>query len=242
MRPTVLLFDIDGTLISSGGAGRRAMEGAFVRRFDRADACSRINFGGMTDRAIARAGLEAIGARCDDAAIEALLSTYLEILHEQLAPRAAAAIERESAPSSSPWRIHEGIHAALDAAEKKAATAIGLGTGNVRRGAELKLGHVDLFHRFSFGGFGCDHESRPDLLRIGAERGAKQLGAALAECRVVVIGDTPKDIAAAKASGAESLAVATGGFTIDVLRENDPTYAFPSLGSPGALAALLGED
>lgn len=225
MKPTVLLFDIDGTLIDSGGAGRRAIERAFARRHGRPDACSHLQFGGMTDRAIARAGLAGVGVDPSPAAIDDLLAAYLVALAEEL-------------PTSSAI-VHAGIHDALDAASARGA-AIGLGTGNLRDGARIKLSRVDLFERFAFGGFGSDHESRDELLRIGAERGALALGVAIAECRVVVIGDTPKDIAAAQAIGAESLAVATGAFDTAALAACGATFTFRDLRDEGALSALLG--
>jgi phosphoglycolate phosphatase len=224
MRPTVLLFDIDGTLLDSGGAGRRAIERAFERRHARRDACAHLSFGGMTDRAIARAGLTAAGVEPTPAAIDDLLAAYLEALAEEV--HASRAI------------VHPGVEAALDASAA-AGAAIGLGTGNVRAGARLKLARVGLHERFAFGGFGCDGEARDALLRVGAERGARALGAPVGECRVVVIGDTPKDVAAAHAIGAESFAVATGPFSSEALAACAPTRVLRDLGEDGALAALL---
>ncbi len=225
MIPTILLFDIDGTLLDTGGAGRRSIERAFAERHGRRDACAHISFGGMTDRAIARAGLAAIGVEPTPAAIDALLAVYLEVLADELL--------------ASQARVHAGIGAALDAAEGSGA-AVGLGTGNLRAGAQLKLSRVGLHERFAFGGFGCDDEARDALLRVGAERGAGAIGAPLAACRVVVIGDTPKDVAAAQAIGAECLAVATGSFSTEALSACGSTWAFRDLAEEGALAALLG--
>jgi phosphoglycolate phosphatase len=223
--PTVLLFDIDGTLMDTGGAGRRSVERAFAARHGRRDACAALQFGGMTDRAIARAGLTAIGVDPTPEAIAAVLAAYLEALaSEILASRA---------------RVHAGIEAALDAAVA-AGAAVGLGTGNLEDGARIKLGRVGLAHRFAFGGFGSDHEGRGDLLRTGAERGALALGVPLAQCRVVVIGDTPRDVAAAQAIGAECLAVATGSFAAAELCAHGPTWVFRDLCADGALQALLG--
>src|SRR6185312_16357516 len=158
MRPTILLFDIDGTLLDTGGAGRRSMERAFADRHARRDACAGISFGGMTDRAIARAGLAAIGVEPTPAAIDDLIAAYLAVLAEELAASSAV--------------VHAGIEPALDAAAA-AGAAVGLGTGNVRAGARLKLARVGLHERFAFGGFGCDDEARDALLRVGAERGAR---------------------------------------------------------------------
>jgi len=182
----------------------------------------------MTDRAIVRKGLEAIGRETSEAAIDAALDGYLEILEQEIA-------------SADGYRLHDGMLAALDAARTRQATAIGLGTGNVERGAYLKLRRAGVEDRFAFGGFGSDHEDRAELIRIGAERGAKQLGMNVSHCRVVVIGDTPKDVAAAAANGAESIGVATGPFGAEALRECGATAVFPDLAAPGALARLLGD-
>jgi phosphoglycolate phosphatase-like HAD superfamily hydrolase len=225
MRPTVLLFDIDGTLMDSGGAGRRSIERAFARRHGRPDACAAIRFGGMTDRAIARAGLAAIGLDPTPEAIDDLLAAYLAALAETL-------------PTSTAL-VYPGVEAALDAAAA-AGAAVGLGTGNLHDGARLKLSRVGLFERFSFGGFGSDHEHRATLLAVGARRGGAALGAPVEEVRVVVIGDTPKDVAAALEIGAECLAVATGTFSAEELAASGPTHVFRDLAEEGALRALLG--
>ncbi|AUX45069.1 haloacid dehalogenase [Sorangium cellulosum] len=224
---TVLLFDIDGTLLSTGGAGRRAMERAFERFAGRRDACEAFSFAGMTDRAIIRAGFEALGREVTEAAIDALLAIYVELLAEEMSGTGEA-------------RVHRGVLEALDAAARRSGCAIGLGTGNVRVGAQAKLTRVGIYDRFAFGGFGCDHERRDELLRIGAARGAATLGALPEACRVVVIGDTPKDIAAAQAIGAESIAVATGTYDTAALAACGPTHCFSDLGAKGVLEALLG--
>jgi len=227
MRPTILLFDIDGTLISSAGVGRRSIVGAFVERHRRDDACG-FPFDGMTDRQIARRGLEAIGAMVTEEAMDDVLATYLEILRHEV-----------SKSDATTYRLHEGVVEAIGAAEER-GHAIGLGTGNVLEGARIKLGHFGVFERFSFGGFGSDAEDRTELIRRGAERGAAHAGAPLAACRVVVIGDTPKDVAAARGIGAESVGVGTGRYTKEALLDCGATHAFDSLASPGALAAVLG--
>lgn len=228
-RPTVLLFDIDGTLVTTGGVGRRAIERAFERAHGRADACSLIRFDGMTDRSITRLGLTAIGVTPTDEAIANLLAIYLGELKAELA-----------LATPEIYRVHVGVPEALAAARQR-GMRIGLGTGNLEDGARLKLERVGLYHHFGFGGFGSDHELRVELIRVGAERGARQLGLPLEACRVVVIGDTPKDVDAARGIGAESLGVGTASFTAQQLLEHGATYAFDSLQSPGALAALLGD-
>lgn len=227
LRPTVLLFDIDGTLITTGGAGRRAMDRAFQKRHGRKDACS-FPLDGMTDRMIIRAGLEAVGAEPTPEEIDAVIKTYVEILEEEVR---AADMRR--------YIVHPGMHEALDRALQDARFAVGLGTGNVREGARVKLSRVGIHDRFSFGGFGCDADARADLIRIGAERGAAKLGVPLTECRVVIIGDTPKDVAAAKAIGAETVGVGTGAYTAEQLIEVGAEAAFRDLLEAGAIERVL---
>lgn len=229
MRPTVLLFDIDGTLVTTGGVGRRAIERAFFVRFGRTDACASFRFDGMTDRAIVRGGLKALGVPDTQEEIDRLLEVYVAVLQEEVA-----------AADPARYRVHPGMQQALDLAAARQGMAIGLGTGNIREGAVIKLRRVGIDERFAFGGFGCDHEDRAELIRTGALRGAGRLGARLADCRVVIIGDTPKDVAAAQAIGAESLGVGTGSFTPAQLLAAGATFAFSDLAAEGAIEALLG--
>ena len=118
--------------------------------------------------------------------------------------------------------------------------ALGLGTGNMREGARIKLGHAGIYHRFSFGGFGDDSIDRPEILAAGAQRGAAHLGLPLPACRVVVVGDTPKDVAAAQAIGAECIAVATGMHSVAELEAHRPTLACQDLNDQRADAVLFG--
>ncbi|MGZ3444594.1 MAG: HAD family hydrolase [Myxococcaceae bacterium] len=230
MRPTVLLFDVDGTLVTTGGVGRRALEVAFERSYGHRDACRSFRLDGMTDRAIVRAGLRAIDVPPTEACIDQVLVDYLRVLAEEVA----------AAPDAT-YRVHAGMAETLDAAHALPHAAVGLGTGNIREGARIKLERVGFYHRFAFGGFGCDAEDRTALIRRGAERGAAMLGASVAECRVVVIGDTPKDVAAAQAIGAESVGVGTGSFSAEQLLASGATRAFGDLAAPGALEAVLGD-
>jgi phosphoglycolate phosphatase len=229
VRPTVFLWDIDGTLISTAGAGRRALVDTFQRRFGRGDVLG-FPFDGMTDPTILGQGLAALGMDADQIARElpATLAAYVEVLTE------ICARARE-------FRIHAGIEAALQATSARPGVATGLGTGNIEIGARLKLEPVGLYRHFQFGGYGSDHPQRPELLAIGADRGAARLGVPRSACRVVIIGDTPKDIAAAQAIGAECVAVATGSFSVPALRDHGATHAFANLADPAAIPALLGE-
>jgi phosphoglycolate phosphatase-like HAD superfamily hydrolase len=224
MKPTVLLFDIDGTLLDTGGAGRRAILRALA--LVGIDTSPDFSFAGMTDRAIVRRFLVETGRTATEAAIDAVIAGYLEVLGDEVA-------------SSQRYRLHDGMLEAIDAADGRAGVALGLGTGNVERGARIKLGRAGVAHRFAFGGFGCDAEDRAELLEVGARRGAARLGVARGACRVVVVGDTPKDVAAAHAIGAEALAVATGSFDVASLRACNARWVFPSIAHPEAVNALL---
>jgi len=225
MKPTVLLFDIDGTLLHGGGSGRRAVERVFGERFARREVFDAVRFHGMTDRAIVRGGLVRAGLPADEAAIDALCAAYLAALAEEV-------------PRAEGFRVMPGAAALLDALDGRPGVAVGLGTGNLREGARIKLEHARLYHHFAFGGFGCDAEDRAELIRIGAERGARHVGRDLADCRVIVIGDTPKDVAAAQAIGARSLTVETSGFSAADLLAAGATWAFADLTAAGVLPAL----
>ena len=228
MVPTIFLWDVDGTLVSTAGAGRRAIELTFRRRYGRPDVVN-FPFDGMTDPNIIGQGLAALGMTAEAAARELpeILPEYLVILAEVCA-------------AATNFRVHSGIEAALALCRDRPGFAVGLGTGNVEAGAHLKLARVDLSRHFAFGGFGSDHADRAELLAIGARRGRARLGIGEGRCRVVVIGDTPKDIAAARAIGAESIAVATGSYSVEDLRGQGATHAVPDLADPAATRALLG--
>jgi phosphoglycolate phosphatase-like HAD superfamily hydrolase len=227
MRPAVFLFDIDGTLLSTGGAGRRSMVGAFRALYDGAGASAlEFSFAGMTDHAIVRAGLLGVGVEPTRENIERVLETYLARLKGEVL-------------RSDEYRVHAGVTPVLEWLPSRTNTAIGLGTGNIRAGAYAKLQRGALDSRFAFGGFGCDAENRAELLRVGAERGAAHLGTALSECRVVVIGDTPKDVAAAIAIDAVCIGVGTGGFEPQTLAELGAFAAFATLEDAEVQNALL---
>ncbi|WNG28145.1 HAD hydrolase-like protein [Cystobacter fuscus] len=228
MRPTVLLFDIDGTLITSGGSGRRSLELAFHALYQRRDACDSFSLSGMTDQAIVRKALTAIGVEATPEAISAVIDSYLQHLVEQV----LRVDDRD-------YRLHPGMREAVDAALSRPGVAVGLGTGNVREGARIKLSRVGIHDRFSFGGFGCDHENRVELIRHGARSGATRLGVPLEECRVVVIGDTPKDVDAAKGIGARCIGVGTGNFSPEALLAAGADHAYADFTAREALSTLL---
>jgi len=224
MTPTILLFDIDGTLVTGDGAGRRALQRVFDRRYGRPDALERIVFHGATDRAIMREALAALGVAHDDAHVDAVLAEYVEVLPSLVGPAG--------------YRAQRGVVALLEALVGRPGLVLGLGTGNIEPGARVKLTPPDLNRFFPFGGFGSDAEDRAELLAIGAERGAAALGVPRDACRVCVIGDTLRDVQAAHAIGATCVAVATGGNTVDELRASGAEVVVAHLDDPAVLPAL----
>jgi len=223
--PVVLLFDVDGTLVDSGGAGRRAMVQAFERTCSAPRVLETFSFAGMTDRGIARRGLELADMTPSEPLIDQLLAAYLEGLDAEVA-------------ASKTFRIHEGARRTVMQMQSTPGVALGLGTGNIRLGARAKLHRAHLFDRFSFGGYGCDAEARSDLLRIGARRGAAHLGVALDECDVVVLGDTPRDVIAAHDIGARCVAVTTGPYDAIALGEAGADLVVASLDDSAAVDAM----
>jgi phosphoglycolate phosphatase len=212
--------------LHAGGAGRRAIARVFREHFGRHEVFDDVRFHGMTDRGIVRGGLERLGLAADAATIDAICATYLAALAAEM-------------PRSEGFRVYPGVREVLAALAGRDGLAVGLGTGNLREGARIKLEHAALDQHFAFGGFGCDHEHRPTLVRIGAERGAARLGVPLAACRVVVIGDTPRDVEAALAIGADAVAVETSGVPASDLEAAGATRVFPDLTAPDVLRALV---
>jgi phosphoglycolate phosphatase len=226
-KPTVYLFDIDGTLITAGGAGRCAIVRSFKRTLGLEELSLGFSFAGMTDRLIIRSGLQELGLPVTDTSIDTILANYLEFLQGEVA-------------QAERYFIHPGVREVLDMLHGKADVALGLGTGNVEAGARMKLKRGALNSYFDFGGFGCDAEARNELILCGAKRGAKRLGRELDACRTLVIGDTPRDIEAARAIGGECIAVATGGASYESLAACEPDWLFTDLTQDGAIEALLG--
>jgi phosphoglycolate phosphatase-like HAD superfamily hydrolase len=217
MQPQVLLFDIDGTLLKAKGAGRRALNRAFEYCLGAPGAIDHVDLQGMTDPLIVKAGLSHVGEPEDAQTIAKLLSQYLLYLEEELSDETSTVI------------LPGVVELLTWLSVSTAPIAIGLGTGNIEAGAKAKLGRVGLNSYFAFGGYGSDHELRSEVLRIGAERGARLLGRSLQQCRTLVIGDTFRDIDAARAIGAECLAVATGGCNADELRQHGATLTTRTL-------------
>jgi phosphoglycolate phosphatase-like HAD superfamily hydrolase len=195
---TIVLWDIDNTLLYTGGAGSIGMTRAFRDLYGVDDGFGRIEFSGRSDAAIFADAARAHGVAEDRLAAEQrrFLDAYIPHLHRALS-------------EVTTGRLMPGIVDVLDALDRRDDVVQGLGTGNFRRGGELKLRHFEIARYFPgcVGGFGEDSEHRADVIGAGIER--LRNGDAAAS-RIVVIGDTPHDVSAAKANGAFALAVATG--------------------------------
>jgi len=204
------------------------MERAFESICGSKEACPTFSFGGRTDKGIVGNGLHQAGIHPSDEALEKFFEVYHRFLREEI-------------PLSTTRKALPGCLDLIKVVSKYEDTALGLGTGNTREGAYIKLGAVGLDSYFSFGGFGCDHADRGEIIKLGIKRGAQRLGLTPSQVRAVVIGDTPRDISAAQQSGAESIAVATGEYSMTQLSEHSPTEVFPDLEHPEVLRALFGQ-
>jgi len=215
----LVLFDIDGTLLNSGGMGRAAMQRALGLVFGSPGNPS-YRYDGKTDKQIVRdvMRLEGHSDTHIDARMERLIGLYLDGL-------------REGAKSGKfNVRALEGVVPLLDALDKRKDVVLGLLTGNVEPGARIKLTAAGIDpDRFRVNAFGSDHEHRPELPAIAQRRAGETLGLDIAGDRVVVIGDTPADIECGRSLGARAIGVASGHYTEEQLKAHNPYAVFPSL-------------
>jgi len=201
----LLLFDIDGTLILTGGAGIRALNRAFCQLVGTVNVMDSIRPGGKTDLAIIREIFVTQGEPHPslDSLIQ-VLDLYVKFLPDEV-------------DQSHNYRVLPGILRFLEDFHQRADLAIGLATGNVERGARIKLERGNLNRYFPFGGFGSDAESRTELVRCAAEKGATHAGQAVDPREVFVIGDTPRDIDAGREAGFRTVGVATSEYSKEAL-------------------------
>ncbi|MBS0632376.1 MAG: haloacid dehalogenase-like hydrolase [Verrucomicrobia bacterium] len=209
---TLLLWDIDATLIVSGGAGERALVTALQRHAGLTGNLEGVELAGRTDPLIARHFLAKYGQPSTPADVARFLTHYLAALPGEL-PHPQA-------------RVLPGVRELLADLATRPGIAQGLLTGNSRRGAELKLTHHGLWHHFPFGAFSDDSETRNDLGPHALRRAQAHHGVPFAPDRVYVIGDTPHDIACGQAIGARTIGVATGHFTTANLAAHGATHVF----------------
>jgi len=222
---TVCLFDIDGTLLSSGGAGQFAMEQALAEVFGVTGPYHDIPAAGRTDRAITRDLFDFHQLAVSEDQWNVFLDEYLKQLPMALTEKSGC--------------ILPGVSELLRKLSTRDDVVLGLLTGNLERGARVKLEHYDLFHYFQFGGYGDDHAHRDDVARLAHAAADRHLDGALQSDRVWVIGDTPADVQCGRAIGAKILAVATGIHSYDVLASTQPDQLRADLGTHDEVFDIL---
>jgi phosphoglycolate phosphatase-like HAD superfamily hydrolase len=212
----LVLFDIDGTLIHTDGAGIRAFAKVFEMQFKAPNATKGVRFAGRTDTSLAREIFRLHG-------IEPTKDNFAIFFEQYAFWLAHLLLESKGDIYPGVWRFIYELQRMPE------PPLIGLLTGNIRLGAEIKLRHFNLWEFFTTGAFGDDHEDRREIAAIAWERGMRVANRKIAGDEVLVIGDTPRDIDCGKAIGAKVLAVATGDSTLAELKEHKPTWAVTSM-------------
>ena len=202
----LLLFDIDQTLVNTGGAGIHALDRACKKLLAIDHAMDGIRPHGKTDPAIAREILRVrLGATSDvEAQIQSILEAYVSFLEDEV-------------QTSAKYRVLPGIISLLDEIAGRPDMILGLATGNIELGARIKLERGKLNRYFALGGFGSDAEDRTELVRKAAEKAAHNNGSLFLASDVFVIGDTPLDVDAGQRAGFKTVGVATGSYSVDQL-------------------------
>lgn len=213
----LILFDIDGTLIHTGGAGIRSLDRAFYSLFRIRDAFRDYSMAGKTDRQIMREGLQIHGLPYLDGKVDALVNRYLENLKAEI--------------QNPERRFQPGIRAILESLRGQ-GYPLGLLTGNLEQGARIKLEPFGLNEYFPDGAFGSDHEDRNMLLPVAIEKFA-QRGLLFAPKDCIIVGDTPLDVKCAKVHSASCIAVATGPYSREDLLATDADIVFDTLEDTG---------
>lgn len=226
MKTRLFLFDIDGTLIASGGAGEKALTLAIKERFGANDSLEGIEIAGRTDTGIARRIFERYGVEPNTENLTGFLDCYLRHLETRL--------------PATKGGVLPGILQLLEELKKRPAVAVALLTGNIRAGAKLKLTHYGVWHFFEFGAFADDHHNRNRLGKFAQDRARETHGAPFAPDQIFVLGDTPHDIDCGKAFGAKTVAIATGRYSVEELRAHRPDFLFQDLSNVADVLSTLG--
>ena len=223
---TLILFDIDGTLVR-GTAAKIAFETAMVETYGTAGAVDSYDFSGKTDPQIARELLLAAGL--EDAAVEAGLAGLWDRYIGELGSRII----------ENPMKLLPGVADLIAALDAEPDVALGLVTGNIIRGARLKLGSVGLAECFEVGGYGSDHEVREYLPAIALERAFEAWGVRFPPESAVIVGDTPRDVQCGKHEGTRTVAVATGRIPREQLEATGADAVFDDFSDVGSVIEVL---
>ena len=225
----LVLFDIDGTLLSAAGAGRTAIRRALDEVVGTVVSAETWSFAGKTDPQIVREllGLHGLGPEAIEELLPQVLERYLRYL-----PEAMKAEPR--------MHLKPGVEAILAELAGHPDVVVALLTGNVEAGARLKLSTFGLWERFAFGAYGCDHHDRPELPAIAVRRAEALTGRRFTGKEIVIIGDTEHDIRCGASLGVKAIAVATGPFPVATLALHRPDHLFADLAdTPKVLDAIL---
>jgi phosphoglycolate phosphatase len=228
MTPGLILFDIDGTLLLSGRAGLRAMTRAFSQTFGITDAFAGEHFGGRTDSYLVSKALQNAGLPDTPEQHDRFRDNYIPLLADEI-----------EHPGTGHKGLMPGARELLEALDEHHHLHLALLTGNYREAAEIKLQHFELWDFFEWGAFSDDSADRNALVPIARRRAETYDIPTEAIERVIVIGDTPHDIDCARIAGARSIAVATGGFTIEQLKEAGADDVLKDLSDTQAVLDLL---
>ena len=224
----LVLFDIDGTLVLTGGAGLRAMNRALADAFGRSEGLEGIPIAGRTDWAILADAVRRFERTLDGATLADLRDRYVAHLAEEI-----------QHPGHGRKAVMPGIREILDHLAGRDDVLVGLLTGNFEEGARVKLGHFALWDYFRCGAFGGDAADRNALVPVAVER-ARACGLLeIADADVLVVGDTPHDVMCAQVAGATAVAVATGSSSVEELRATGADYVFEDLANTEAFLRLL---
>ncbi len=226
--PALILFDIDGTLLLSGRAGLRAMTRAFAQTFGIKDGFKGESFGGRTDSFLVSKALAMAGLPDTPEQHARFREAYVPLLAEEI-----------QHPGQGHKGLMPGARELLEALSGQHHLHLALLTGNYREAAEIKLQHFELWDFFEWGAFSDDHHDRNALVPIAKSRAETYDIPAEAIERVIVIGDTPHDIECARVSGARSIAVATGGFTVEQLKQAGADEVLRDLSNTEQVLSLL---
>jgi len=225
MAPQILFFDIDGTMLSSGGAGQRAMELALLEEFRIEIPFEGILTAGRTDCGITDELFTRYSLPDTPQQRDRFRDSYLERLPSCLAKH--------------PGSLLPGVRELLDHLHARPDVHLSLLTGNYVEGARIKLRHFEIDHFFASGGFGDDHSHRDDVARQALRNAQSHLALETPELSICVIGDTPADIQCARAISAKAVAVATGVYSSDQLKAHQPDHLFDDLRETMAVATAL---
>lgn len=223
----VILFDIDGTLLLSGGAGQLAMNRAISEAFGLTDLECEIPAAGRTDRAITTDLFRHFGVGTDEARWDHFVATYFRLL-----PLAMRELQGHLLP---------GVPELLAQLAARSDVTLGLLTGNFEEGAWIKLRHFGIDRYFGFGGFGDRHFDRDDVARLAYEATHQHLGRRVEPHDVWVLGDTPFDVRCGKAIGARTVAVATGMCSAAELRQHAPDVLMRDFSTPELFVRCLSD-